>query len=110
MSYTYTYQEMKDAALAAANEARAFLGFDSVDHLYKGKRVTASYCPITNTVYDDDVDRLTVGIGTTQDYISVWEKVGAMDRELVEINLTEAATDFVYAFDTGRFPELEIDE
>lgn len=47
----------REAALNAANAVRANMGYPPVDHLYKGVPCVGDNCPITNTIYDDDISR-----------------------------------------------------
>jgi hypothetical protein len=102
---------IRGAALTAANAARAELGFPPVDHLYKGVRKDELACPITNTVYDDDIDRNKYWIETS-DSIVIYSRVRKGDEWdielplLAKVSLSSDANEFVTMFDNGEFPEL----
>lgn len=61
------------AALEVANKARATLGLPPVDHLYPGKPGDPFSCAITETVYDDDLDREKYVVRTTATEVDIFE-------------------------------------
>ena len=91
----------KAAALKVANEVRAMLGYPPVDHLYPGVRCDGANCPITNTIYDDDIDREEYGISTGS-RILIDKKDGSFQVCYLPLD----ATFFVSHFDGGVYPEL----
>ena len=89
-------------ALDKANQVRKALGYPEVDRLYPGTPSDAYTCAITETIYDDDVDRKLYRI-MTADSISV-----------VSIHFTpqyyshsRESRAFIHHFDEGEYPELE---
>lgn len=101
-------KSLKEGALAAANAARAAIGYPPVDHLYPGYRQMATSCPITNTVYDDDIDRTKYYVATGGFGISISEDVTGWRAKRRQIPISNEAWLFIREFDKGFFPELEI--
>jgi hypothetical protein len=98
-----TYGTEKRNALRFANRVRKMLNLPPVDHLYKGQPNEGAYCPITNTIYDDDLDRNDAYIRTER--YNLYFRVGEMDRKT--INLPPSVRSFVKAFDDCLIPELD---
>ena len=102
-------------ALAAANMARDKVGVPHVDHLYPGIPGDELACAITNTVYDDDLDRKHYYVETSG-AVKVYKKRLPDDGPeddwdiempaLADIPLNEYTTKFIELFDKGEFPEL----
>lgn len=103
-----TIAEKKKAALAAANDVRRQLGKPPVDHLYKGNRNKADSCPITNTIYDDDLDREAYEVTTREEWIIVRAR-GLHFPALAYYPVPPESRvhQFISSFDHGRYPELE---
>jgi hypothetical protein len=94
----------RQAALDVANQARAALGLPPVDHLYKGRPSDPYSCAMTQTVYDDDLDRtkyiVTTGIG------AVVVKHRILETEVVRVLHTPDSRAFVKRFDRREYPTL----
>lgn len=98
-------ERWKQAALDKANETRARLGKPPVDHLYKGKPGHSNHCPITNTIYDDDLDRYRYRVRTWDSNVARGIVVETEDSEFrVKHSIQSLA--FVKHFDDGEYPEL----
>lgn len=97
--------KMKAAALRVANRVRKDIGLPPVKHLYKGRRRESGNCPITNTIYDDDLDRRMSRVVTGHRSVAL---DGTINGRWVgrRFELTPYAARFVHAFDVGDIPEL----
>jgi hypothetical protein len=106
--YIYSDEEVRQAALDTANQIRARLELPPVDHLYKGRIANASSCPITNTIYDDDLSRDYAVVETIPGSIGVWKKVSF--TPLIRHDADEATRQFIFRFDQGNYPDLTAKE
>lgn len=97
------YERERKAALNAANKARKLVGLPPVDHLYPGRVGWSASCPITNTVYDDDLDRDRYGVETL-DSISIRDTDNW--GEGFYVKLSDLASRFVTLFDDEKIPDL----
>jgi len=107
--------EFQEAALATANRARAALGLPAVDHLYPGYAGEAEMCAISNTIYDDDLDRseFLVATGYSSPEAKVVDVGITIDKGGVivyEEIPDEKTRQFLIYFDDYRYPELLIGE
>lgn len=103
---------LRRAALQTANKVRKSLGRPPVEYLYKGKRRDGDNCPITNTIYDDDLDHNQYRIDTDYDEITVEDYAKANDdntwpESSMIFHLSKGAREFVQRFDMGDMPDLE---
>lgn len=97
----------KEAALDVANRIRSELGYKPVEALYPGQRAVGNNCPITNTIYDNDIDRIQLKIETHRYGVIVFNK---NDGSTLALPLSDLAQKFVDGFDSGYYPELDEDE
>lgn len=67
-------EEILRQGLRAANRVRRFLKLPPVTNLYGGNRGDDASCPITNTIYDDDLDRDRYGVSTGFSVITVHDR------------------------------------
>jgi hypothetical protein len=101
--------DLKRAALRKANFVRRLLGLPPVDHLYKGDKGEPRSCPITNTIYDDDLSHGEVFVETDGREIHVEDfrnSAGEYKEYIVGIAQHSQARQFISQFDNGGFPEL----
>ena len=99
-------QRWKKAALGKANEVRVGLGYPPVDHIYKGRRSKSWACPITNTIYDEDIDRSSLDVDTFDDIDSGIEVRDRNTGEHRRFRHDMQSLAFVNHFDKGEYPEL----
>jgi hypothetical protein len=106
---------LKGQALRFANKIRKELGLKPVDHLYPGNPNDGNSCPITNTIYDDDLDKNRFKVDTGLFGIKVSEKV--LETEgypytkwltVLEREHWPSSKEFVAYFDAYKIPELSI--
>lgn len=96
-------EDTKKAALNIANRVRKQLGLPPVDHLYKGKPNDPSSCAITNTVYDDDLDRTNTYVRTMFGSVTATQNGTTASASF---SRGSRVADFIRTFDRGGFPEL----
>lgn len=94
---------IRAAALAKANAVRKALGLPRVDHLYKGIPCNANNCPITNTIYDDDITRDDYMIYSRYNFITVTDQK-TLHRH--DFPTSQGAARFMRRFDDGEIPDL----
>ncbi len=90
------YDKIRKAALDKANQVRKALGLAPVDHLYKGAPNQWASCPITNTIYDDDLDRNKVSVNTGVEAITVIDVNTGKEKVFKQNRLSR---EFVNLFD-----------
>lgn len=105
-----------EAALKIANKVRVAIGYPPVDRLYPGVPRNGATCAISETVYDDDVDREKWAVLTAGGRVTVWEKSAVQDFPLQRFTITPkveerwkktpGAASFIHYFDAGKFPDL----
>jgi hypothetical protein len=81
------------------------LGLPPVDHLYKGQPGVESACPITNTIYDDDLERNSVFVETDGYKVTVEDSRTLPTKALTFFN-PPTVTEFIHEFDWRRIEEL----
>jgi hypothetical protein len=96
----------KKAALDVANLMRVRIGKPPVDHLYPGVPGNAASCPITNTIYDDDIDRNDWNVITGGFGVTAVQMKGARSELIRFHDEWYDAQRFVRYFDAGEFPDL----
>lgn len=112
---------IRNAALRKANQVRKRMGFGPVDHLYPGKPNLTASCPITNTVYDDDVprDKFVVLTGTEDvkvfdiadtEFLAYSPELGRLPKlgakPVVTVKHSDGSAGFIDAFDGHEIPDL----
>jgi hypothetical protein len=95
------YDKIRKAALDKANQVRKRLGKPPVDHLYKGTPNNAFDCPITNTIFADDISRDDYAIQTGYHSISVYDPKSdhLLVNPILEIKQNRLSKDFLSIFD-----------
>lgn len=105
---TQSDKELLVGALKVANRIRKFLGLPPVNELYSGNSGDGWSCPVTNTIYDDDLDRERFTIRTGYSTIGVTDLTKGKKEKCYRN--TKAGSAFVSAFDGGslrdEFPDL----
>lgn len=101
-------EKSREAALKAANMMRALLDLPPVDHLYPGYPLAAMSCAITETVYDDDLDRKEWEIMTGGGQITAHKRGSSyyINSKRVELREIPGAISFIKRFDKREFPDL----
>lgn len=102
------------AALEFANEVREHLGEPGLASILPGRACQSDDCPIARTIrygMDNDVVVSTgVGINTVSQRKSS-DRRGIFEVDLLDRRaLPREASQFVYDFDDGHYPELDIDK
>lgn len=113
------------AALEVANRTRKVLGLPPVDHLYPGVPQDAYSCAITETVYDDDLDRSNYIVSTSYSAVKIYENAKIVDNKYIvpkdftdkptysaqvepdiQIPMTVLSKEFISRFDKKRYRSL----
>lgn len=106
-----TEKQLMRSALAKANAVRKTLGKPPVTKLYAGRPNQGNDCPITNTIFDDDLSRDEYSVFTGYDGIRVWhdENVDDYDTEgyIADEMHTDGSKEFIKKFDESpsKFPD-----
>lgn len=91
------------AALRTANKVRrkAF-GLPAVDRLYPGYTRSPGSCPITNTIYDDDIKPKRGKVKTGLTEVTTKDEIRGTETHPLSVD----AQAFVSRFDYGWYPHL----
>ena len=99
-----TKERAREAALKMANHVRKEMGFPPVSRLYPGKPGQGSSCAITETIYDDDVDRSLWSVYTSNGIVR-FSRFGGLGQ-YVSWKKVPGTASFVYYFDQRQYPDL----